>query len=187
MIPHLLNDLLLPLLLKAVATVLTALAVAAANMYRKRIRDQRVAEALAFLTTLTAQAVMAAAEEVRTLKDPFKPGAWTDAEKRRIRDGVIARVRDSGGRAVATVKRELAGGNDANLFDLLRDLTESQVEELRTKGLTPAAGVAVARTTVVNVTEAPPPGDRPTSVPAPPASDRPPAMPAATPDGGSTR
>ena len=187
--PTLLNDLLLPLLLKAAATILTALCVAAVNLLRKRIRDKRVAEAFAFVTTLTAQAVLAAAQEVRTLKDPLKPGAWTDADKRRVRDGVTAKVRANGGPAVALVKRELAGNSDADLFDVLRDLTEAQVEDLRAKGLTPAAGVAVART-VVNVTEVTPgDGARPTSTPPPPASDRPPPLPApaATPDGGSTR
>lgn len=181
MTPHLLNDLLLPLLLKAVATILTALAVAAANAYRKRIRDQRVAEALAFVTTLTAQAVMAAAESVRDMKNPLTPSTWTDADKRRVRDAVITKVRSNGGRAVETVKRELAGGRDSHLFDILRDLTEAQVEELRTKGLTPAAG-AVART-VVNVTEVQAPGgDRTPSTPPPAPSSPPPPLPA----GGST-
>lgn len=145
MTPHLLNDVLLPLLLKAAATILTALTVAAVNALRKRIRDQRVAEAFAFLTTLTAQAVMAAAEEVRTLKDPLKPGHWTDDEKRRVRDAVIGQVRETGGRAVALVRREMAAGSDEHLHALLRDITEAQVEGLRAKSLTPATGLLAAR------------------------------------------
>lgn len=160
MTTHLLNDMLLPLLLKAVATILAALTVAVVNALRKRIRDKRVAEAFAFLTTLTAQAVMAAAEEVRTLKDPTKPGSWTDAEKRRVRDGVVAKVCAIGGPAVDVVKRELAGGNDGHLFDLLRDLTEAQVEDLRAKSLThalPAAAVTAVTTTVVNAATNPHP------------------------------
>lgn len=161
--PTLLNDLLLPLLLKAAATILTALCVAAVNLLRKRIRDKRVAEAFAFVTTLTAQAVLAAAQEVRTLKDPLKPGKWTDDEKRRVRDSVIAKVTTTGGPAVALVRRELAGDDDGHLFNLLRDLTEAQVEDMRAKSLPIAQAVAV--TTNVTTDDGPPSADRPTKVP----------------------
>lgn len=100
---------------------------------RVRVRSRAARAAIDALTAVTAAAVAGAAEEVRNLKDPSRPGAWTRDTAARIRERVIEEVLSLGGAFV----RELTalGVVDAgSVYGLIEKLVEEQVERLRRLG-----------------------------------------------------
>ena len=79
---------------------------------------------------LAGTAVAAAAEEVRNLKDPTKPGSWDRAVALSIRDRVIGEVMHLGRDVIAQL-RGLGMLSAEDIEQLLERLVESQVERLR--------------------------------------------------------
>ena len=130
---HQLVPLLVPLLLVA-AFALAAPAVregyGALRALRVRARSRAARAAIDALTVLAGTAVAAAAEEVRNLKDPTKPGTWTRAVGLSIRDRVIGEVMHLGRDVIAQL-RGLGMLDAEDIEQLLERLVESQVERLR--------------------------------------------------------
>lgn len=102
---------------------------------RVRLRSRAAKAALDALTVIAGTAVAAAADEVRNLKDPTKPGEWNGVVARRIADRVISEVRSLGADLI-TQLRHLGFIDAAGLSALLESMVEAQVERLRR--LTPA-------------------------------------------------
>lgn len=102
--------------------------VALISHVRKAIESRLVASALSLLTAHAGTLVLAAMDEVRTLKS--KPGAWTAADARRVKDRVFEELRSLGARDIEVLS-SLGGYSDTTLFTLLDKLVEEQVEVLR--------------------------------------------------------
>lgn len=129
---NLLNAVLLPALLKALGAIVAAMVTAAAAAYRRKVRNDMIADALTFVTTLAGDAVLAAADTVRDLKNPLKPGEWrADVEGRAIADAVVAKIMENGGGAINTLLHGIAGGDVLKLKEQLHGIVEARVEALR--------------------------------------------------------
>lgn len=130
---HQITPLILPfiiLLILALAAPIVREAYRMLRSVRVRLRSRAAKAAIDGLTVLAGTAVAAAAEEVRNLKDPTKPGEWNRATAARIRDRVIGEVMELGRDLIAQLK--LLGVLDAgSVYDLLERMVEAQVERLR--------------------------------------------------------
>lgn len=124
---------LLPLLL-AVALALAAPIVREGyrilRAARVRVRSRAAQAALDALTVVAGTAVAAAADEVRSLKDPTKPGTWSREVARSIRERVIEEVMRLGRDLIAQLRAIGVLTPDA-VYELLERLVEAQVERLR--------------------------------------------------------
>ena len=83
-----------------------------------KVTNQRAADALTLVTRQVTALVLAAADEVRNLKAPDKPGEWTATIARSIRDRVVTDALRSAPGAVAELRRIL-GLDEAGLRRLL--------------------------------------------------------------------
>lgn len=95
-----------------------------------KVTNQRAADALTFVTRQVTALVLAAADEVRDLKAPDKPGQWTASIARSVRDRVVTDALRLAPGAIAELRRIL-GLDEAGLRKLLTQITEAQVESLR--------------------------------------------------------
>lgn len=113
----------------AAASILIAGAVVTlVSHVRKAIDSRIVASALSLLTTHAGTLVLAAMDEVRTLKS--NPGAWTAADASRVKGRVLEELRTLGARDIEVLS-DLGGYSDTSLVTLLDKLVEEQVEVLR--------------------------------------------------------
>lgn len=101
--------------------------------WRVRVRSRAARAAIDALTIVAAAAVAGAAEEVRNLKDPAKPGTWNRDTAARILERVVGEVFQVGGAFVKELKA--LGVVDAeSVYSLIEKLVEAQVERLRRLG-----------------------------------------------------
>jgi len=134
-----------------VASLVAIYTPALIRLIRERVKNATAREALAFVTSVAASQVAARAEEVRTLKDPAKPGQWSPEAGRALLEAAVAEVKRAAPAQVEVLRRGLASGESVDA--VLRTLTEAQVEELRRR----PAGLNLPA--VVNVATAPAPGE----------------------------
>lgn len=85
----------------------------------------RKRSAVEFLGNLAFTAVQDAMREVANLKDPTKPGQWTDYEKLRVKDHVTRFIVKFGKKELGIVLGAQAGASD--LGDFVSRLVEAQV------------------------------------------------------------
>lgn len=116
------------LILTAVAAAVASAFVALIVHVRKAIDSHLAASALALLTSHAGTLVLAAMDEVRTLK--AKPGAWTAADARRVKTRVLEELRALGAQDIEALAT-LQGLSDTSVTTLLDRLIEEQVEILR--------------------------------------------------------
>lgn len=146
---------LLPLVLAA----LTWVAARVARAITAHIRDRRLALAVELAAYGAAGVVADLAQHVvGDLKDPTKPGTWTQAAAASIRQRAVERVRDLYPSAVRVI--DAAAMDPARADELLGTLVERAVVELKGRSI-PGALLLEA--------SAPPDAGRPTT--APPAPD----------------
>lgn len=120
-------------LVSYLAVSLVAFAFFALVVYvQQHVQSKRVANALSLLTSLAGTLATAVADEVRTLKDPTKPGTWTSDDKAKIKARVLNDLKAFGGSAIEQFK-QLNGVSTDSMDALLDRLVEQQVEVLRTK------------------------------------------------------
>jgi hypothetical protein len=105
--------------------------VALISHIRKAIDSRLAASALSLLTSHAGTLVLAAMDEVRTLK--AKPGAWTAADASRVKGRVLDELRALGSRDIE-VLATLQGLSESSVTTLLDKLVEEQVEVLRAAG-----------------------------------------------------
>lgn len=135
---HVLLDWLIRLAAAVIALTLAAYTPALLDWTRQRIKNRVLAEALAYVEALLASAVRAKAAEVRDLKDPAKPGAWTPAAAEAAMLDVLRKVSRAAPAQLALLQANLGApvvagvaGPVLDLPTLLRTLAEAQVEDLR--------------------------------------------------------
>lgn len=102
--------------------------VALISHIRKAIDSRLAASALSLLTAHAGTLVLAAMDEVRTLK--AKPGAWTAADAVKVKGRVLDELRALGARDIE-VLATLQGLSESSVTVLLDKLVEEQVEVLR--------------------------------------------------------
>jgi hypothetical protein len=112
------------------AAVLIALLGMVLTAIRAHVKNKMAQDAMAFLAAATATVVGGLANEVRNLKNPGKPGAWTPEEKARMAQRAVSDVRRIGAHAIGSLQ-DLHGLSQSSIDALLTSLVESQVEELR--------------------------------------------------------
>lgn len=98
---------------------------------RKAIDSRLAASALSLITAHAGTLVLAAMDEVRTLKS--KPGSWTAADASRVKGRVLDELRALGARDIE-VLATLQGLSESSVTTLLDKLVEEQVEVLRAAG-----------------------------------------------------
>ena len=140
---HTIIDLAVKIAAGVVAALVTFYTPALVRLIRERVKNATAREALAFVTSVAASQVAARAEEVRTLKDPAKPGQWSPEAGRALLEAAVQEVKRAAPAQVEVLRRGL--GNGQNLDELLRTLTEAQVEELRRR---PAVSLTTLNTVV---------------------------------------
>lgn len=118
------------LLILALAAPIVREAYRMLRSVRVRLRSRAAKASIDGLTVLAGTAVAAAADEVRTLKDPTKPGSWDRATAARIRDRVIGEVMRLGADFIAQIK-SLGVIDAGSVYELLERMVEAQVERLR--------------------------------------------------------
>ena len=119
-----------PFLVQVLTLVVIALVTAALAAIRRRLGTGAAADAMQLLAATAGALVAAAADEVRAMKDPLKPGTWDAATAARIRARVLGDLRTLGSDAVARL-RASGSLSRADVERLLEQLVEAEVERLR--------------------------------------------------------
>jgi len=120
------------ILMSLVAAFIGAVFLALVMYIQRNVNSKAAAQALSLITALAGSLVLSAADEVRTLKDPTKPGAWTPEEKARIKGRVLTDLKAFGADSIVQFKG-LNGVTPESMEALLDRLVEQQVEVLRSK------------------------------------------------------
>ena len=120
-----------PLVLSLSIAVIASAVVALVAHIRKAIDSRLAANSFALLTSHAGTLVLAAMDEVRTLK--AKPGAWTSLDASKVKNRVLEELRTLGARDIE-VLATLQGLSESSVTTLLDKLVEEQVEVLRAAG-----------------------------------------------------
>ena len=118
----------IPIVLTVAAVVVASAVVSLIAHIRTAINSRLAASSLSLLTAHAGTLVLAAMDEVRTLKS--KPGAWTAADASRVKNRVLEELRDLGAQDIETLST-LQGLSESSVTTLLDKLVEEQVEALR--------------------------------------------------------
>lgn len=140
---HTIIDLAVKIAAGVVASLVAIYTPALLRLIRERVKNATAREALAFVTSVVASQVAARAEEARTLKGGG--GKLSSADAHRLLEAAIADAKRTAPGQVEVLRRGLAAGQSVD--EVLRALTEAQVEELRRRpaGLNlPAVNIAVS-------------------------------------------
>ena len=119
---------LISIVLAAAAVVVASAVVALIAHLRTASNSRLAASSLSLLTAHAGTLVLAAMDEVRTLKS--KPGAWTAADASRVKNRVLEELRALGAHDIETLST-LQGLSESSVTTLLDKLVEEQVEVLR--------------------------------------------------------
>lgn len=167
----LLADVLSPVLAQVLVALVLLLIPPALLAIRTRYRIGLAAKLLQYVTAIAAQCVAAAAEEVRALKDPARPGTWNDEARHHITAKVMARVFIIAGVQVRALVKLMGRGLTPEAF--VSQLLEAQVEALR-RAPSPVNGALLVGMTA-------PLSHEPPAAPQVPQGERPTLNPSATP------
>ena len=115
-------------ILSAASVLIAGSVVALVAHVRREIGSRTASSSLSLLTLYAGTLVLAAMDEVRTLK--AKPGAWTAADASRVKGRVLDELRALGARSIASLS-SLQGLSESSVTMLLDKLVEEQVEVLR--------------------------------------------------------
>lgn len=136
------------------------------------VKDSRIRGALSVLNDQALLAVQRLNKTRRELKDPSKPGVWTDEEASSLRDAARREVRQALGDSLNILIDQY--GSALKVDKLIENAVDAHAESTR--------GAASAETSASN-----PPAPSPVEPPAPPAeptarlSTLPPALPSSEP------
>ncbi len=118
----------IPVVLAVAAVVVASAVVSLISHIRTAINSRLAASSLSLLTAHAGTLVLAAMDEVRTLKS--KPGAWTAADASRVKNRVLDELRALGAHDIETLST-LQGLSESSVSTLLDKLVEERVEALR--------------------------------------------------------
>lgn len=116
------------LVLTVAAALVAASVIALVAHVRKAIDSRLAASSLALLTAHAGTLVIAAMDEVRSLKS--KPGSWTATDASKVKNRVLEELRALGARDIHVLST-LQGLSESSVTTLLDKLVEEQVEVLR--------------------------------------------------------
>ena len=115
-------------ILSAASVLIAGSVVALVAHVRREIDSRTASSSLSLLTLYAGTLVLAAMDEVRTLK--AKPGAWTAADASRVKNRVLDELRALGAHDIQTLT-SVQGLTEVSVSNLLDKLIEEQVEILR--------------------------------------------------------
>ncbi len=98
-------------------------------LIHRYVKSKRLAEALSYMSALTATAVMELKPLVRDLKDPTKPGQWNAEVAKQMKALALATVQRGGGTMLRVLQQSMEDPKAINT--LLSSMVEAEVERHR--------------------------------------------------------
>jgi len=155
---------LINLLFEIVSTVVLPLL---ALMVARYVKDSKLRGALTTLNDQAALSVQRLNKSRRELKDPSRPGSWTDTEAKALKDAARREVKQALGDSIGLLIEQFGG--EVLFDDKINKLIDSHAEGTRTASATPSpSGAPPAPIAVVVAVDAtrtptlPPPPPEPT-------------------------